>query len=657
MQKPALAGLVLGMAIAFQGQAQTLFTYGGHPVDKKEFVRVYQKNSLNKKPDFSEAALREYLDLYSLFRMKVYEAEKQHLDTVVSIQRELDNYRRQLARNYLTDEQVTNRLVREAYDRSKEEVKVAHILVRIQQGQDAVDTLTSYRLIDSVYKLASQKKADFSALAKQFSEDPGSKNNGGELGYITALQTIYPFENVVYSTPVGKVSAPFKTQFGYHIVKVLDRRPARGEVQVAHILAMSPKSRGEKGLAAARLKIDSARAELKKGVPFEQVVKKYSEDKLTLEEGGVMAPFGVGRMVPSFEKAAFDLKKPGDISEPVVTDYGVHLIKLIGKSPVKPFDSVAEQIKKRVDNDARSQIARDQYFERVKQKYNFKEYPQNLQAITDRLAKLPDTGKDANMFKASDFKGMNQPMFTLSGTAYTQSDFIGFAENLTRGRLMGNKAGVMKDIYSMYVTNVVNDFQEHNLVNENPDFKNLMTEYRDGILLFELMDRNVWGKASRDSVGLAAFYEPRKNKYMWEPGFKGAEYRFKDEATLNRGLKLLAKKGVKDEDVMKELNTEAAPDAVSIQRGRYEYSKFTDVPRADIGNGKPGKAVKNEDGSYTVVIADQTFDQPAPKSLDDARGYAVAEYQDYLEKEWNAKLRSTYPVKVDEAVFRSTVSK
>lgn len=654
MRKLILTCLAAGL-ILNSSYAQTLFTYGSNPVTKQEFLRVYEKNSLNKKPDYSESALHEYLDLYSLFRMKVKEAELQQLDTLPSIQRELDNYRKQLSKNYLTDEQVTDKLVKEAYDRLKEEVHVAHILISAPPSMAPADTVVAYRKIDSLYNLVTKKKADFAALAKEFSDDRGSKANGGDIGYMTALQTVYSFENVVYATQVGKVSAPFRTQFGYHIVRVLDRRPARGEVQVAQIMVAVPKSKGQAGVDAARKRVDSIETQLKQGASFESMVKKYSDDKFSVNDGGVLQPFGVGRMIPAFEDAAFGLKKPGDISQPIQTEYGFHILKLIQKTPIKPYDSMATSLKHKVDNDSRAQLARDIFFEKIKQKNGFKEYPANYDAIIKKVNTIPDTGKAAGSFKAADFGPMNQPVFTLGGKNYLQSDFISFAENLTRGQLRGPKTAVMHDIYNMYVNRVVNDFEEHRLVDENPDFKNLMEEYTNGILLFELMDRNVWGKASKDTVGLKAFYETNKNKYQWEPGFSGAVYHFKDEASMNAGLKLLGKKGVKDEEIVKQLNTESKSDAVSIQRGHFEFSRFKDVPQADITKDKPSKAVKNADGSYTVVKADEVFSQPSTKSLDDARGYVIAEYQDYLEKQWNTQLRQKYPVKVEETVFKSMV--
>ncbi len=653
MLKLALTCVASGILLTSAASAQTLFSYGGNPVSKQEFLRVYEKNSLNKKPDFSEPALREYLDLYSLFRMKVREADLQHLDTLPSIERELDNYRKQLAKNYLTDDEVANKLVREAYDRMKDEIHVQHILIMSPMGSD---TAIAYKRIDSISK-ALQAGANFSDLARAVTEDRGSKDNGGDLGYVTALQTVYPFENVMYNTPVGKISPAFRTQFGYHILKVLDKRSAKGEVKVAHIMVGTPKSKGDEGVAAARKRIDSAAAELKKGVPFETVVAKYSDDKFSKDNKGELQAFGVGRVAPVFEEAAFALKKPGDISAPVKTEYGFHIIKLLEKYPMKPFDSLKTSIKKKVENDSRAQTARDIFFDKIKQKNGFKENPAALNAMLDMVAKIPDTGKAANTFNVDDYKNMHQTLFTLAGKDYQQSDLAAFAFSLTHGRLNGPKRGTFNDIYKMYVNNVVNDFEEHKLVEENPDFKNLMEEYRDGIMLFELMDRNVWGKASRDSSGLQAFYEAHKGKYMWEPGFVGSVYKFKSDSIMKEGIKLLAQKDMKDEDLVKKLNSDNAPERVTVQHGHYEFSKFKDVPEASIVKGKVTEPVKNADGTYTVVKVDEVFKTQTQKSLDDARGYVVAEYQDFLEKQWNEQMRAKYRVVVNEDTFKSIAKK
>lgn len=657
MRKLVLTCIAAGLYVT-SGFAQTLFTYGNNPVSKDEFLRIYQKNTISKKPDMSEKALKEYLDLYALFRMKVREAELQRLDTMENIQYELNNYRKQLAKNYLTDEEVTNQLVREAYNRMKEEVRVAHILISVPMLAGGPDTVASYKRIDSIYNAVTTKKADFAALASQFSDDKGTKDQGGEIGYISALQTIFPFENAAYNTPAGKVSAPFRTQFGYHIIKVLDRRPARGELKVAQILVAAPKSKGEEGIAEARKRIEQLQAELKGGASFESMVTKYSDDKFSRDQNGILPVFGVGRMTPAFETAAFNLKKPGDVSAPVQTDYGFHVIKLIERYPLKPYDSLFVQLKRKVDNDARAGLARESFYNRIKLQNGFKENAVNYDALLKRVMAIPDTGKNANSFEASDFKSMNGTLFTLGGKDYKQNDFMQFAEKITRGRLMGAKNATLRDLYNMYVQNVVTDFEEHRLVEEHPDFKNLMTEYRDGIMLFELMDRNVWGKASKDTVGLKAFYETRKDKYKWEPGFTGAVYRFKDEKTMKEGLKLISAKKVTEEEVIKKLNTEANPDAVTVQRGHFEFPKFSEATRAELTKAKPvTEPKKNTDGTYTVVRVNEIFNEPTNKSLEDAKGYVVAEYQDYLEQQWNAQMRQKYPVKINNDVLNAMIQK
>lgn len=635
--------------------AQTLFTYGSKPVSKEEFLKVYQKNSMNKAPDMSQQALTDYLNLYSLFKMKVSEARIARLDTVQSIQYELVNYRKQIAKNYLTDDVMSEKLVQEAYDRMKKDVRVAHILIMSSQFAQSKDTVAMYKKIDSIYN-AVIKGADFGKMAELYSEDAESKKRGGDLGYITALQTVYSFENAAYNTAVGKISKPFRTQFGYHIVKVMDVRPAIGFATVAQIMVAVSKAKGEEGLKEAQKRVDSIQAEIKKGTSFDQLVEMYSDDKYSKENKGVLKPFGVGEMAPEFEKAAFSLKKPGDISAPVTTDYGIHIIKLIEKVGIKPYDSVHFVLKKKVESDSRSATAKEAYIAKIKQQNGFKEYPSNYTELFERISKIPDTGKSANTFTSSQFKDMGKPLFTFNGKEYMQNDLVKFMETMTRGKIMGARNAILKDVYSLYLNNIVTDYQEQKLVEEKPEFKALMEEYTDGIMLFELMDRNVWSKASKDTTGLKAFYETRKGKYQWEPGFTGAVYTFKNEASLKEGQKMLqGKKAATDEDLMKKLNTEQMPDAVTITHGRYEFSKYKDLPQSSIVKDKLSEAKKNDNGTYTIVKAEDVYTTQTAKTLNEAKGYVVAEYQDYLEKKWNDEMRAKYPVKVDDAVFKSMV--
>ena len=653
-----LAGFVLAGS-AMTAQAQTLFTYGGKPVSKAEFLRIYQKNGGAKKADMSEKALRDYLELYSLFRMKVAEAEVQKLDTGAAAQGEIANYRRQLSRSYITDPSTTERLMAEAYDRQKNMVEVAHILIPVTAGRD---TMEAYNKADSLYKAAMKKGADFGALARQYSSDRGSKDRGGNVGYITGLQTVYPFENVAFTTPVGKIAKPFRTQFGYHIVKVLNRQPSQGEVEVAQIMALTPKSKGEEGVAEARRTIDSALTDLKAGMRWEDAVKKYSQDRYSKDQDGLLKPFGLGRTTPEFEKAAFALKNPNDLSAPVQTEYGIHLLKLVKKMPVPPFDSVRSELRRKIENDARGQIAKDQYTEQVKARYGYKEFPEALQKVIKEVdGTIADTGKLAGKFNAADYAGDTTVLLQINKQSFTGADFMRFAAQTANNQLVGNRELALKEIFNMYAASVLSDFQIQSLEKENAEFRNLLTEYRDGILLFDLMDRNVWSKASKDSAGLEAFYNQHKDRYRWEEGFEGTVYRFKDRASAEQGVKMMQNgmDTVKEKAMLAQLNQPGAPPSVTVQQqGKFEWSRFTDFPRYELTVGKPSAIKVNPDSTaFDVVLVKRFIPAGEPKTLTEARGYVVAEYQDYLEKSWNEALRKKYPVVVEEKVFRSMVSK
>lgn len=653
LKKTILSTIILSSIVSICN-GQTIFSYGNNNVPTAELIRSYSKNSMSQKVDYSEKAIKDYIDLYSLFKMKITEAKNLQLDTQKSVENEINNYRRQLAKSFLTDEQLNEKLVEEAYSRLKNDVRVAHILLITKPGRD---TVALKKQIDSIYIQILNKKADFGAMAKLFSEDNGSKNNGGDIGYFTALQTTYPFESMAYNTPVGKISKPFKTAFGYHILKVIDKRPTKGSIKVAQILVATPKAIGEQGLALGKLRADTIQNKLKKGESFEKLVKEYSDDKFSIDNNGVLETFSIGKMTPDFENAAFALKNPGDISKTIHTEYGYHIIKLIAKYPIKSFEDSKAEITKKIENDSRAQFARDAYFEKVKQNNGFIEYNKNWEILAKNFTKIEDTGANIGVYTPDMFEtGSNNPLFSLSGKNYTQNDFMEFAANLTQGKtyIKGDKEPMFKELYKMYKTNIIHDFQEHKLEEENADFKNLMTEYKDGVLLFDLMNKKVWNKASEDTVGLKAFYQLHKEKYQWEPGFKGNIYTFKNADAFNEGKPILDKKGMTDELLIKTLNNEKVPDAIKVEDGRFEFNKFSEIPRSQFVNGKFTEPIKTADG-IVIIKTTEIFNIKEAKSFNDAKGYFISSYQDKLEKEWNKELRNKYPVKINEVELKKII--
>lgn len=636
------AGICLS---SLSGNAQTLFTFGKHTVDKDEFLRVYQKNNNQQNLNYSEQSLNEYLDLYSLFRMKVQEAEDMGMDTTQAVLNELNNYKDQLAKTYLIDKDVTRKLVDEAYERMKKDLRVAHILIAVRSNQDST---AGKAKADSLYNLLSQDKADFATLAKQFSDDKSTADQGGEIGYITALQVVYPFENAAYNTPVGQISKPFRTQFGYHILKVEDSRPDIGEVQVAQILIASPEYKGDAGKVAAQKKLAEVEARLKSGNNFEDLVAQYSDDNFSKNNKGVLEPFGVGKMTPAYEKAAFSLKNPGDISAPVTTEYGYHILKLVKKIPLQPLDSIRDEVSRKVENDARAAMAKDAYLEKVKKEYDFNEYPGNVKTMLDVVAK--DTTKT---FKAEKFASLTNTLFEIGDKKYTQIGFLRYAESLTRGNLIGRRGSVLEDLYGMYKNKSLQDMQQEDLEKSNPEFRNLIAEYKNGIMLFDLMDKKVWSKATTDTLGLKDYYDEHQSKYQWQPSFEGTVYLSLNDADLSL-LREYLDQGMEVQAALDKLDNGNHKIAISQNTGRFELSKFPLQP-SDFKENKPTKIFRNEDKSSGFVFVNKLHPQTEPKTMEEARGFVVADYQDYLEKEWNNNLKAKYPITVNEKVFKKMI--
>jgi peptidyl-prolyl cis-trans isomerase SurA len=627
-----------------------LFIVGDIKVGKAEFLRMYTKNINNQKPDYSEKALREYLTLYSRFKMKVAEAEKMQLDTMPTIQGELGGYKKQLSKTYLTDKEVTDKLTKEAYDRMKKDVRVSHILVSIPRGSD--DTLAALRKIDSIYQ-AVQSGTDFATIAKTASEDKQSASNGGDIGFITALQLIYPFENAAYETPVGAVSKPFRTLFGYHIVKRTDERAARGEIQVSQIMVGIQKSAGKEGELAAKARIDSVSSLLKQGQSFESLVAKYSDDKFSKNSDGKLAIFGVGQMVPAFEDAAFALKNPGDISNPVRTEFGYHIIKLEKKIPLRPFDSVKTELTKRVEKDSRIETARALFSNRIKAKVNYKEYPE---ALTELIAAIPDSTLRNGSYRGDDYERMQKSLFEMTDVSFKQSDFAHHIETFTKGRIYGQKESTLRSLFKNYAEKVLMDYQENKLIDENDDYRNLITEYRDGIMLFELTDRMVWSKAATDSAGLSAFYQQHKSNYMWQPAVTADVYKAIDEVHIKKVVKELNNPSNKSvEEVVKAANGDGPQNKVFYETGKFEKTKFPSNLKLEAGKYAP--YYKNEDGSFSLVNVKEVFNEPSQKTLSEAKGYVVSEYQEHLEREWIKQLETKYPVRIQESTLKAMVTK
>ena len=627
---------------------QTLFTFGNQPVMVSEFEYVYNKNNISGKADYSEESLREYLELYINFRLKVKEAEALGLDTVTAINEELGTYRKQLAKSYLFDREVTDKLVAEVYERMKTELSAAHVFFKVADWGNVEDTLAAFRKANKVKKLLT-KGGDFAKLAAQYSDDAANKENGGNLGFFfTALQTFYPFENAVYSLQKGQTSGIVKTKVGYHILKLLDSRPSRGKISVAHILLKAPKEANEAVWATLQKRAESVRQKIEGSAAFEDMVKEHSDDKYSKKQGGSLPEFGTGRMYPEFEEAAFALKNDGDVSKPVRTELGYHIIKRIGLKKLEPFKDLESDLKKKIEKDSRFNMAKNALAEKIMNNYDFKEDRSNVNALYEKI------GDD--WLKAMDENDGSDPydlvLFSLKDASFSEMDFFEHLVSVQqKKRSAGTKENYLR-LYDAYVQESLFAYEEARLENKYPDFKALMKEYHDGILLFELTDQMVWSKAIKDTAGLKKFHAAHKNDYMWNERVDAMIFTCKNADVAKAVRKSAKKKKFNVNKAIEEQNSET-PDNLRYEEGKYEKGQNEIIDALTWEKGLSDD-INNPDGSITFVKIKELLPSQ-PKSLSEAKGYIVSDYQEFLEAEWIANLRSKYPVEIKESVFQSLV--
>jgi peptidyl-prolyl cis-trans isomerase SurA len=604
-----------------------VFTYGSDTVYQMEFERLLSKNKKDKERP-SEADVREYLELYENFKMKVTEAELMKLDTNVSFKTELAGYRKQLANPYLTDKKVTEALIKEAYERMKWEINASHILINCAENAPAKDTLAAYNKILAI-RTRIIKGENFDSVAVKTSEDPSAVKNYGNLGWFTSFQMIYPFEVQAYNTPKGQISMPFRTRFGYHIVKVIDKRAARGEVKVAHIMIQTGPSATFELKNEAKDKIDSAYKRLMAGETFEKMVEEY---------------FGGNSNYPDkFKEIAFSLSKD-EISKPFQTDYGYHILKLVDKKPVPEFKDVEESIKTKVGKDARAESSKLVVAERIKKQNNYKEFPANLKEFTQSV----DTGFLYATWVPNEKQLANKkPVMKLNDKVFTVSDFTMYAAGNQEARPGESVEMLLNKLFKKYTEEQALAYEEGTLEQKYPDFKNLMQEYHDGILLFDLTDKKVWTKAVTDTIGLDKFHKANEGKYMWKERVKVYTFTCLDEKTKTAAMKL-ARAGKSNAEILAKVNKKVGG-SLAITEHKYEK---TDTQGAKFWDQKGVVDAPTEAGVIKFYVVEGLV-APEPKALKDARGIITSDYQTYLEKEWLTELRAKYPVTVNEPVIHS----
>lgn len=619
-----------------------LMTVGNTKVTVGEFENVYHKNN-NRETTSDTKSLADYVDLFVNFKLKVKEAEELGLDTAKSFKDELAGYRKQLAQPYLTDKEVNEKLLLETYSRMQEDVHAEHILVKVTENALPKDTLVAYNKIME-YRKRILKGEDFAKVARESAAtgDPSAKDNGGDLGFFPVLQMVYPFETVAYNTKVGDISMPVRTRFGYHIIKVLEKRKAPGEVLTAHIMVKTTPNMNAEDSLNAFTKITEIYNKLKVGAKFDELAQQFSDDKASAKKGGELPWFGTYKMPPEFEKAAFALSNKGDFSQPFKTKYGWHIVKLIDKRGLASFDDIKADLKAKVTKDSRSQVGRTSLIAKIKAEYKFKE---NLK-LRDEFYKVVDTTIFDGRWDGSKAAKLNKPMFNFNDKVYTQTDFANYIKSHQSKRPKMDLQMVVNQFYKQFVDESAVAYEETRLDQKYPEFKALMQEYRDGILLFELTDEKVWSKAVKDTTGSKEFYEKNKNNYMWEERADASVYTCADEKVAKQ-VRVLMKKKKTEKEIIAEVNKNSQ---LNLQVETRVFSKgendYVDK------NWTPGTSadIKDKDQKVVIVVVNKLL-KPEPKSYADSKGMVTADYQNYLEKEWLEALKKKYPVTIDKTIL------
>ena len=574
--------LFAGAVMGFAQEDKVLMTINGDSVMLSEFMYIYEKN--NQESSLEKKSMQEYLDLFINFKLKVTEAIAQGVDTTEAFKKELAGYRAQATPKYLQDQEAIDSLVVMSYKRKANVRRAAHIAIQCPADADSATVaaatakieLARERVTTGVEKkvkkgrkwITVQEPEAFADVAREMTEDPAGKENGGELGWIEVFRFVYPFEDAVYTTPVGEVTQVFRSPYGFHIALVEEER-AYEEVHAAHIMKMMP--RGNEATAMdAKVKIDSLYQAVLAGEDFAQVAMAHSDDKGSAMRGGDLGWFGRGMMVQPFENITFGMEE-GAMSEPFPTRFGWHFVKLYEKRGIQPLDSIRQQILNQVKRDVRFAEAEKSFIQKTRAEYN-----------------LPAEMTDAE----------------------------------------------------------VKAYADAHLEEKYEDLRNLVREYHDGILLFDVSLREVWDKANKDTEGLAAYFKANKKNYTWdEPRFKGYMIYAKDEVSA-KAARQIAKSAAPD-SVVSYINQRVNVDSVTyvrVENGLWTKGKNAAVDKYAFKD-KAAEYTPAEEFPFVIPVGKVI---KAPQEYTDVRGQVTTDYQDYLEKLWVEALREKYPVVVNK---------
>ena len=624
-----------------QDKDEVLLRVDGEPIMTSEFLRVYNKN-LDLVKDESQKDVDGYLKLFTEYQLKLKEAKRLKLDEDAKYQREFLRYKQQLTKNYLSENKVTDALVKEAYDRSNVDIKASHVLVRLDESSK--DTIEVY---NQVLKLRER------VLKEGFDTVKDDMHNGKtifleDLGYFSAFKMVYDFETAAYNTAKGDISMPFRTQFGYHVVQVNDKRPSRGTITAAHIMiALKQKDT----LLDPEQRINDIYKKIQQGENFESLAKQFSDDKSSAKNGGGLKPFKSGQLSSTiFEDQAFALSEDDQISQPFKTEYGWHIIKRLKLKPVESFEELKPTLESRVKRDSRSKLINDAMVKELKKRYTIVFNKVANSYFTQLLTKeyfarswrLPEEFEKETM------------VFSINDKVFTYNEFgrhLMSAQRAYANRPTEFSEVIDKELDKFFERSIL-QYREDNLELENEDFANILKEYRDGLLLFDLMEKEIWNKASKDTLGLAAYFQKHISKYQWDERvdvlIASSGNRLNAEQALN-----LMKKQKTESEIKSILNTEKENNII-FTKGVFNT---TDSKLPKDFEIKEGISKIYEHNAAFHVINVYNIVPTGDKTFEEAKGNVINDYQEQLEKNWIDSLYENFSVEVNNKELQAVKEK
>ncbi|RRJ90113.1 peptidylprolyl isomerase [Paenimyroides tangerinum] len=633
--------------VSFNGNAQNasdeLLKINGVPFTVGEFERIYTKN-LDLIKDDQQKNIENYLDLFVLYKLKVAKAYDLGLDKRAAHINEFDSHRKQLAEQYLTNEETLERLAKEAYERSLYEIKASHIIVLADEFVTPADSLKAYnKAMDIRNQIVNGK--DFGEAAVEFSEDPSAKTNKGDLGYFSVLRMVYPFETGAYNTPVGQVSMPIRSQFGYHLIKVDDKRLRRGKQTVAQIFIQNKEDVAL--VDPNKLIMDDIYAKLQNGEKFEDLVMQFSDDTTSKANGGKFGNYDPGVIsIDNLDDEVYKLKKAEDYSKPFKSQHGWHIVKLVSEEKIPTFDERKFFYKQKVQSDSRSRIINEQLVAHLKKKYNYKENNKNYSGFVKFVEK--------NVTKPEYLKGLktNNELAKFADQKISEKDF---SEFITKKGV--NFAAItpivngIDHVYNDFVSEKILDYYNNNLENEFPEFKNTTKEFKEGLLLFDLMETEIWQKVKNDTLGYTDFYKTNLNKFYQNEAINGTVYEAEKKADIKKAQKFISKNlGKKPEEINGMLDV----NLLVSRKGKFEKNNKNLPQNYVLREGV--SEIFEQDGKYYFVVADAYFPEKTLE-LEDAKQNVIYEYQQVFENQWINDLKENAKIEINKPILNQLKSK